>query len=282
LKGKICLVTGGTSGIGLEIATGLVEQGATVIITGRNEELGAQIVKDLQSRTKNGFIELIIADFASQKEVRKLAKRIKQRYDHLNVLINNAGLYQPTFTLTEDGIEQTFAVNYIAPFLLTHELLELLQKGHPSRIINMSSSFHWKGFLDFEDLNLSKNKYSGMQAYMNSKLALILFTYYLAKKVERRGITVNAVHPGIVKTNLPRSRKFYSFLLKINPFFISAKKGAETPLYLASAKEVENITGKYFVRKKVRKTKKITYDVNVQKQLWDVSLKLAKIKKPKV
>jgi len=281
MEGKICLVTGATSGIGLEIATGLVEQGATVIITGRNEELGERIVQDLKERTGNGFIELMIADFSSQKEIRKLAKRVKSRYDQLNILVNNAGLYQPDFTLTEDNIEQTFAVNYLAPFILSHELLELLQKGHPARIINMSSSFHKRGFLDFSDLNLSK-KYNGMQAYMNSKLALVMFTYFFAKKVESMGITVNAVHPGIVKTNLPRAKSFYSFLLKASPFFISAKKGAETPLYLATAKEVEHITGKYFVKKKIQKTKQISYDEEMQKRLWETSLKLAKIKRPKV
>lgn len=226
MKGKICLVTGGTSGIGLETAGGLAALGATVIITGRNEDLGKKVVQEIKERTGNGFIELMIADFSSQEQVRDLAKRVKERYDHLDVLVNNAGLYQPDHTITEDGVEMTFAVNYLAPFMLSHLLLDLLRKGAPSRIVNMSSSFHVRGFLNFDDINYTKN-YSGMQAYMNTKLALLHLTYRFAENVEKMGVTVNAVHPGIVKTNLPRARKFYGFLLKMIPFFYTARQGAK-------------------------------------------------------
>lgn len=276
MKGKVCLVTGGTSGIGLETAGGLAELGATVIITGRNEEIGQQIVQDIKARTGNGFIELLISDFSSQKEVHKLADQIKNRYDKIDVLINNAGLYQPEHTLTKDGVEMTLAVNYLAPFLLTNLLLDLLRKGNPSRIINVSSSFHKGGKLFFDDVNFNEN-YSGMQAYKNTKLALIMFTYKLARELKGQGITVNTVHPGIVKTNLPRQREFYSLLLKAIPFFITAKKGAETSVYLAHSAEVKDNTGKYFVKKKPRKTKPITYDKEIQNKLWELSKELTNI-----
>ena len=274
LKDKICLVTGATSGIGLETAGSLAELGATVIITGRNEDIGKKVVSDIKNRTGNGFIELLIADFASQAEVRRLASEVKERYDRLDVLINNAGLYQPDHTLTADGVELTFAVNYLAPFLLTHELVDLLSKGAPSRVINMSSSFHVRGKINFDDINFTKD-YSGMQAYMNTKLALLHFTYQMAENIQELGITVNAVHPGIVKTNLPRQRGFYSFLLRLLPF-ITAKKGAETSIYLASSPDVRDITGKYFVKKKPKETSEASYDMEVRKKLWELSSKLTK------
>ena len=276
MKGKICLVTGATSGIGLETAGGIAELGATVIITGRNEDLGKQVVENIKQRTGNGFIELLIADFSSQKEVHRLADEIEKRYDKLDVLINNAGLYQPDHTLTVDGIEQTFAVNYLAPFLLTHRLMKLLKKGAPSRVINMGSSFHKRGKINFEDINFTKD-YSGMQAYMNSKLALILFTYQLSTKINGFGVTSNTLHPGIVKTNLPRARGFYSFLLKAAPFFITAKQGAQTAIYLASSPEVEYVTGKYFIKKQPAKSSKLTYDLSLQERMWELSSELTNI-----
>ncbi len=277
MDGKICLITGATSGIGLEIAGGLAKLGATVIITGRNEDIGKQIVEDIRKRTGNGLIELMIADFSTQDGVIKLADRIKERYDKLDVLINNAGLYQPDHTITSDGIEMTFAVNYLAPFLLSHLLLDLLRKGQPSRIVITASSWHKTGYLDFNDLNMNEKKYSGMQAYMNTKQALIMFGYTLAEKIKSMGVTVNTYHPGIVKTKLPRQRSFYSFLLKIIPFFLTPKQGAKTPIYLASSPEVEHITGKYFIRKKPVKSAEITYSLGLQKQLWDKSCELTKI-----
>ncbi|HUT82022.1 MAG TPA: SDR family oxidoreductase [Candidatus Bathyarchaeia archaeon] len=277
MKGKICLVTGATSGIGLEIAGGLAALGATVIIAGRNEDIGKQVVQDIKKRTGNGFIELMLADFSTQAGVIHLADMVKERYDKLDVLVNNAGLYQPDHTLTSDGIEMTFAVNYLAPFLLSHELHDLLLKGQPSRIVITASSFHKTGYLDFNDLNMNEKKYSGMQAYMNSKVALIMFTYTLAEKVKGMGITVNAVHPGIVKTKLPRQRSFYSFLLKAIPFFLTPKQGAKTSIYLASSPEVEHITGKYFIRKKPAQSSDTTYSIELQKQLWEKSCELTHV-----
>ncbi|MFW9921661.1 MAG: SDR family oxidoreductase [Candidatus Thorarchaeota archaeon] len=275
MKGKICLVTGGTSGIGLETAGGLAELGATVIITGRNEDLGKQVVEKIKQKTGNGYIELIIADFAKQSEVHRLANEIKNRYDRLDVLVNNAGLYQHEYALTNDGIETTYAVNYLAPFLLTNLLIDLLRKGAPSRIINVSSSWHKNGKINFEDINYTKN-YNGMQAYMNTKLALIMHTYLLSRKLEDQGITVNTVHPGIVKTNLPRQKSFFAFLLRILPF-ISAKKGAETSIYLASSPEVEHISGKYFTKKRPAETLAISYDESLQQKLWKLSVELTKL-----
>ncbi|NHJ86538.1 MAG: SDR family oxidoreductase [Asgard group archaeon] len=276
MKGKICLVTGATSGIGLEIAGGLAEQGATVIITGRNEDIGKQVVQNIKNRTRNSLIELLIADFSKQSEVLRLVNEIKERYDRLDVLVNNAGLYQPEHTITEDGIEMTYAVNYLAPFLLTNKLLELLRKGQPSRIVSTSSSFHKAGKINFDDINMTKH-YSGMQAYMNSKLALIMFTYHLSEKIKATGLTVNTYHPGIVKTNLPRQRSFYSFLLSAAPFFITPKKGADTAIYLASSPEVQNITGKYFVKRKPQETSKTSYDKQLQEELWKISSELTKL-----
>jgi NAD(P)-dependent dehydrogenase (short-subunit alcohol dehydrogenase family) len=277
MKGKVCVVTGATSGIGLEIAGGLAELGATVVITGRNEDLGNQVVRDIKKRTGNSLIELMIADFTTQKEVHKLADRLKNRYDKIDVLVNNAGLYQPEHTITPDGVELTFAVNYLAPFLLTHLLLDPLRRAAPSRVVNMASSFHKRGYLDFENINFNNGNYSGMQAYMNSKLALLHFTYKMAKKLEPMGITMNAVHPGIVKTNLPRERKFYGFILRIIPFFLTAKQGAKTPIYLASSPEVRDVTGKYFIKKKPVKSSKKSYDKEMREKLWNLSLKLTNL-----
>ena len=278
LKDKICLVTCATSGIGLETACGLANFGANVIIAGRSEDIGNQVIEDIKARTGNGFIELIAADFALQSEVRDLAKTIRKRYDQLDVLVNNAELFQPELEITEDGVELTFAVNYLAPFLLTHKLLGLLRKGQPSRVVNVSSSFHKGGYINFKDINMYKN-YNEMQAYKNSKLALILFTNYLAKEVERLGITVNSLHSGISETNLPRGKSLDTFLLKMQSLFTTPKKSAETPIYVTSSPEIVNVTGEYFVKKKIAKTKYITRNEGLQEKLWELSKELTKIKK---
>ncbi len=276
LSGKVCLVTGGNSGIGKETAFALAEMGATVVMVVRNQEKGQKALEEIVTKTGNRSVNLMVCDMSSMASIRGFASDLKKRYDHLDVLINNAGAEFVKRQLTAEGFEQTFAVDYLAPFLLTHELLDLLKAGAPSRIINVSSGLAKNGKVDFDDLQNEK-KYKGMQAYSNAKLMLMMFTYELSRRLAGTGVTVNVLMPGFVATKLGKNsgslRSAIMFTM-VRPMQISAKKGAETSVYLASDDQVKNVSGKCFAKKKEATTCPVSYDVNVQKRLWIETVKL--------
>jgi len=268
MKGKIVLITGATSGIGKETAQGLAMLGATVVIITRDEQRGEQTRQELIQTTKNTNIDVLFCDLASFASIRDCCREFLTKYHELHVLINNAGIVDYHRRESKDGIENTFAVNYLAPFLMTNLLLEVLKKSAPARIINLTSGLH-SGPIHFNDLEF-KHGFSGMKVYGHSKLAIILFTRLLAEKLKGTGVTVNCVNPGMSATNLGRdagwfSEKFFKLLAK------EPSIGAQTPIYLASAPDIETITGEYFEKKSVKQTNTGTYDMDAAKKLWDIS-----------
>ncbi len=274
MNGKICMVTGANSGIGKATAIGLAKLGASLVLVCRDQTRAEKAIAEIKEKTGNKSIDLILADLSSQKGINDLVSEFNSRYDRLHVLINNAGVNLHKQTFTEDGIETTFAVNYLAHFMLDNLLLNTLKKDTPARIINVASSVQAK-YIDFEDL-YGDHHYSQWKAYSQSKLAVVLFTYEFARKIEGSGVSVNCLHPGFVKTNMVRKyRPFVKYFYHlIGLFMLTPKKGAKTSIYLASSPEIEGVSGKYFKRRKERKSVKLSYDKDVSKQLWDVSVKL--------
>lgn len=271
MTGRICIVTGSNSGIGKQTAFALAKMGATIVMVVRNKIRGEKALNDIISQTKNKNADIMISDLSSMDSIRGFAEEFKKTYSRLDVLINNAGAVFNKRQVTAEGFERTLAVNYLAPFLLTHELLDLLKKSSPSRIINLTSGLTKKGKVDLSDLQNEKN-YSGMQAYTNAKLMLILFTYELAKRLEGTGVTANVVMPGFVATNLGKSsgslRSAILFKL-VRPMQISAKKGAQTSVYVASSEQIGTVSGKCFSKKKTTVTCPLSYDEELQSLLWD-------------
>ena len=274
LKNKIVLITGATSGIGKETALGIAEMGATVVFTARDELKGEKTKKDLIAATNNKNIHMLKCDLASFDSIRNCCKEFKSNYDKLHVLINNAGVWDFKRRESKDGIENIFATNYLAPFLMTNLLIDLLKKSSPSRIINVTSGMHY-GTINFDDIEFKQN-FSGAKAYRQSKLGLILFTRFLAKKLEGTGVTVNTAHPGMNKTDLGRDAGGFSKMI-FKLMGKDPKIGAETSIYLASSKDVENITGEYFAKKEIKKSSKESYNMDLAKKLWDISKKYVKL-----
>jgi len=277
MQGRVCLITGGTSGIGKSAAQALARMGAGVVIVGRNPEKTRQVVEELRSAT-GSKVDSLIADLSSQQEVRRLASEFQGKYSQLHVLLNNAGATFRTRQLSVDGIEMTFALNHLAYFLLTNLLLDTLRASAPARIINVSSDAHSGGKIEFDNLQ-GERSYSSFGPYGNSKLANILFTKELARRLEGTGVTSNALHPGLTSTGFGRNNP--GFLMTIMRSVIpliarSPEKGAQTSIYLASSPEVQSITGEYFVNCRVAKTAPQAADMAVAKRLWDVSARMVK------
>jgi NAD(P)-dependent dehydrogenase (short-subunit alcohol dehydrogenase family) len=273
MDGKIVMITGANSGIGKETARVLAERGASIIMICRNQERGEAALKELRKETGSDKIELFLADLTKPDTIHKAVDKFKEKYDRLDVLINNAGLTLNERIITSAGYEKTFTTNHLGHFLLTHLLLDTLKQSSPSRIVNVSSAVHATANLKFNDINQKKH-YRGYLAYANSKLANLLFTYELARKLEGTGVTVNALHPGFVRTNFGKEGRnwFFKALFAIARIFaISVEKGAKTSIYLASSPEVENVNGKYFVRCKLVKSSDESYDLESQKRLWELS-----------
>ena len=272
---KVCIVTGASSGIGKETAEGLAELGATVVMVCRSRKRGDDALADIRRRSGSNSVELLLADFASLDSVRTLAKEFMQKHDSLDVLVNNAGVAMVRRSVTADGFETTFQVDYLSHFLLTNLLLDELKRCAPSRIVNVSSASHYDGHLDLDDLQM-KNRYGVMKAYSRAKLAQVLFTYELSRRLEGTGVTANCLHPGAVATNIwSRPLGPFSFLGKISRLFlISPKAGAETPVYLASSPEVEGVTGRYFDKKREKKSSAESYDRNLAEKLWTESARM--------
>lgn len=278
MEGKTCIVTGANSGIGLETTRGLAQLGATVVMICRDEERGEKARQALISSTGNSAIHLLLGDFASLESIRRVADVFLDRFDQLDVLVNNAGVYRPHRSETVDGYESTFAINHLGYFFLTSLLLDRLKAGAPARVVNVSSDAHRMGKINFDDLH-GISRYNGYTAYAQSKLANILFTSELARRVDHNQVTAYALHPGVVATNIANHGPgFFNFFFKVfRPFFLSAPKGAETSLYLASASGIESKTGQYFEKHKVVKPASAARDPKTAERLWEISEKLTGI-----
>ncbi|MFX0038732.1 MAG: SDR family oxidoreductase [Promethearchaeota archaeon] len=277
MNGKICMITGANSGIGKATAIGLAKLGASLILVCRDQNRAEGALKEIKEKTGNESIDLILADLSSQKGIHDLVSEFKHRYEKLHVLINNVGVNLHQHTLTEDGIETTFAVNYLSHFLLSNLLFDTLKNSAPARIVNVASSVQAKT-IDFDDLN-GDNHYHQLKAYSQSKLAVVLFTREFARKIAGTGVSVNCLHPGYVKTNMIRNfRPFVKYFYHlIGLFMLTPKSGAKTSIYLASSPEIDGASGEYFKRRKVAKSVKISYDKGIAKQLWDMSVKLTNV-----
>jgi retinol dehydrogenase-14 len=263
------LVTGSTDGIGKETALELARRGATVILHGKNPGRCQQALDEAVRVTRNRSLGCFAADLGSLQEVRRLAHDIVAQYDRLDVLINNAGIFMTSRVLSADGYEMTFAVNHLAPFLLTHMLLDLLKKSAPSRVITVSSVSHRRARLDLEDLQGEKH-FTGYGAYALSKLGNVLFTSELAARLRGSGVTAMCLHPGVIGTKLLRE----GFGGMSGG---SVKLGAETPVFLASAPDPEGLTGKYFIQRKEEQPTPLVHDLVLRKQFWDLSARLCGI-----
>jgi len=277
IRGKTVLVTGATSGIGLEASVALARQGARVIMVGRNQAKTEAARADVASRSGSKEVSYLLADFASQASVRALADAVRSRVERLDVLVNNAGGVNKARTVTADGIETTFAVNHLGYFLLTNLLLDLVVKSAPARVVTVASVGHRRGTLDFEDLGFERGGYSIMRAYSRSKLANILFANELARRRAGSGVTSNSLHPGSVDTNIWSGAPLWAkpiIQVLLRPFFISAEKGGERIVQLAASPELEGVTGKYFEDGKAVDPAPLARDASLATRLWDVSARM--------
>lgn len=273
---KIIFVTGGTSGIGKETVKGLALTGATVVFTARGREKGETTKREIIAETNNQNVEYLVCDLASFASICTCAREFMERWNKLDVVIHNAGVLPQERQESKDGIELNFAVNFLAPFLLTNLFLPLLKQSAPSRIIMVSSSLHQEGTIDFTDLQ-SKESFDKYRAYAQSKLALILFTKKLAQDLEGSGVTINALHPGVVGTemtmqNVRKMNPLTSFIFK--RALITPAQGAETSVYLATSPDVANVSGEYFAKKKIAPASPLASDEFLADKLWDVSARL--------
>jgi retinol dehydrogenase 14 len=276
MTGKTVLITGGTGGIGKATAIGLAQSGARVGIVGRDRARAEAAAADIRSRSGNPAVDVFAADMSSQAEVRRLAAAVLEAYPRLDVLVNNVGGFWEHRHVTADGLERTFAVNHLAPFLLTDLLRERLVASGSARVVTVSSGAQSMGRMDFDDLQ-GERDYSGQRAYNQSKLANVMFTYELARRLEGTGVTATVLHPGVTRTNFsaedqPRWMEIMGPVGR--PFMKSPARGAVTPVYLASSPEVEGVTGQYFANRKPKKSSKASYDAAAASRLWRVSAEL--------
>jgi retinol dehydrogenase 14 len=276
MAGRTVLVTGGTGGIGKATALGLAALGARVAITGRDQRRADDAAREVAA-AGDGPVDVFVADVSDQSQVRRLAEEVLDRLDVLDVLVNNVGGYWNTRHATADGLERTFAVNHLAPFLLTCLLLERLEQSTSARVVTVASHAHASGRIDFDDLQ-GERAWSGARAYNQSKLANVLFTYELARRLRGTSVTANTLHPGVVSTGFGaedpgRVQRLAVPLLR--PFMSSPGRGARTSIHLASAPDLERVTGSYFVDRRPRTSSERSHDESTAAQLWQVSADLA-------
>ncbi len=275
LAGKVCMVTGATSGIGKVTARELARCGAAVVVVGRSEARSQATVSQIRQQTANPSVDFLLADLSSRQEIRRLAGEFESRYSRLDVLVNNAGAIMLSRRESVDGIEMTLALNHLAYFLLTNLLLEMLKSSAPARIVNVSSNSHERAKLNFDDLQ-NRRRYWGFRAYARSKLKNILFSYELARRLEGTGVTVNALHPGLVGTNFLANNGALGRLLKMLVVIkgISPERGARTSIYLASSPELETVTGRYFFQEQEVPSSSASYDEDAARRLWQLSAEM--------
>ena len=283
MTGRVCIVTGANSGIGRATAQGLAARGAHVVMVCRDRKRGRDARDAIRDATGNDAVDLTLANLASQLEVRELADRLLDTYDRIDVLVNNAGVYNDLRSLTVDYVETTFAVNYLSHFLLTNLLLDRLkrtaERHGEARIVNVGSEAHRGGTIDFDDINAAED-YGGLQAYAQSKLALLLFTYELARRLRGTGVTVNCVHPGVVATNIWSGNKDPLALAAqmFKWFYRSPERGAEGPLYLATSPEAADVTGAYFKDTEPVDSSDASIDEATAQRLWNRSAEMVELK----
>jgi len=281
MAGKTCLVTGATAGIGRVTAGALTARGGQVIVAGRNSQKINDTVQQIIRQTGSADVHGLCADFSDLQQVRDLAQAYKERFNRLDVLVNNAGAFFGSCANSPIGVEMTFHVNHLAPFLLTRLLHDMIIDSVPARILNVSSEAHHYGKIKFEKLSC-KGFYFGMLAYARSKLANILFTYSLAQRVEPCGVAVNALHPGHVATDIWRdSFPLLGGLIQrvMGRIAMPAEEGADNSIYLAASAEVEGVSGKYFIEREATESAPLTYNTTLAEQLWTVSEDLTGLKK---
>ncbi len=276
MNGKICLVTGATNGIGKATAQALAQMGATVVLVGRNPEKCAAVVSEIKHSSSNDAVEALIADLSIMAEVQQVADQFKAKYQKLHVLVNNAGAAFGKRQVTAEGFEKTFALNHLNSFLLTSLLLDTLKASAPARIVNVASDSHKGAHLDFDDLQSEKGNFV-FNAYGRSKLAVVVFSYELARRLSGTGVTVNVLHPGLVRTGFASNQGvvpsavigFFMRFVGLTP-----EQGAQTSVYLATSPDVENMTGKYWEKRKEVPSGRTSYDEATWARLWEVSDKM--------
>ena len=274
MAGRTVLVTGGTGGIGLATAARLAGLGARVGLVGRDGARADAAAERL--RDSGGEVDVFLADLSAQRDVRSLAERVLAAYPRLDVLVNNVGGYWATRHETADGLERTFAVNHLAPFLLTHLLLDRLRASAPARVVTVSSGAQAMGRIDIDDLQ-GRQGYNGQRAYNQSKLANVMFTYELARRLEGTGVTANVLHPGVVRTAFAQedSGRWMRLMLPVvRPFMKSPDRGADTSVLLASSPELERVSGRYFANGRVKDSSRASHDTAMAAWLWSVSAEL--------
>ena len=271
MEGKTILITGATSGIGKATAMGLAKLGASIVFTARDVDKAEAAKLEISEKSGNKNVEFMVCDLASFDSIRECCNAFAAKHERLDVLISNAGVWDYKRKESRDGIENTFATNYLAPFMMTNLLLGLLKKSAPSRIVNVASALH-DGSIDFGDIEFKRRPFSGTGAYRQSKLSLILFTKLLAEKLKGTGVVVNCLHPGVIATNIMREANL-AYKGFFRTFGKSPEKGAETSIYLASSHEIENVTGEYFANKKIARSSRESNDMTLARRLWEASVK---------
>ncbi|WP_066194156.1 SDR family oxidoreductase [Gracilibacillus timonensis] len=269
---KTMLITGANSGIGFATANHLAKQGHLIIMVCRNVQKGAEARQHIMDTTGNQNIDLLVADLSSQHDIRKLAAEVEEGYPSLDVLINNAGGVFGQYQVNSDGFEMTFAVNYLAPFLLTQLLLNKLKASEPARIVNVASIVQDKHFQPKDAVPQTVSNYSGMQAYKTAKTAVLMMTYYMSKALENSGVTINALHPGFIYT--PQATRMAPKMLRpiMKLFSKSPEQGADTSVYLAASNDIKGVSGKFFKDNKVELTAPVSYNEDIQKILYTKSM----------
>jgi NAD(P)-dependent dehydrogenase (short-subunit alcohol dehydrogenase family) len=276
MNGRICVVTGANSGIGKETALGLAQRGAHVVMVCRKADKGKTALEDIRRESGSSQVDLLIADISSQASVRALAKQILEKYQRLDVLINNAGAGLP-HRLSAVGIEMTVATNHLGPALLTLLLLDLLKASAPSRIVNVSSAAQRHSRPDMNDLQFERRKYNGFAAYAQSKLLMNAFTFELARRLEGTGVTANCLHPGTAATNIfdPNTSLVFRLIVAMaKPFMLNSKQGAAVSLYLAASPDVTQTSGQYFIKSKPAPSNPLSRDPKVAAEIWQWTEKM--------
>ncbi len=275
LEGRVCIVTGGNAGIGKAAARAIAGMGATVVLACRRPEAGEAARREIEQATGNRGVSVMALDLASLASVRTFASDFRSTHDRLHLLVNNAGIYTSKRTLTEDGLERTWEVDYLSHFLLTNLLMDALQKGAPSRVINVSSNGHQMGRIDFDDLNRER-RWSGIRAYGQAKLAQILFTKEFARRFAGTGVSAFAVHPGAVRTDWSRGGRGMRLGARIAwPFMLTPDQGADTIVWLASLPETDGWSGQYFTKRHTQAPKADAEDPELARLLWEASERLS-------